>query len=326
MGYEDRDYFQSKPKFELSAGVNPATKGLLIALVSVFVGSLIVGNSMDFAGAEFLAGGSDGARWIARIFVLTPADIAPWARGFAAGHWKLATHWLLSNNILGLVMDCLGVFFIGRMVEELFGTKRFILLLAAACALSGLLAAMVDPLLVPGRTSVILGPGGGLIAMMVSVAWIAPHQRSIMGWQLRPVVLGLAGIFAGLSLLLGVFAGGAVTRSPSQLLFGALLGAAYMSILKSRGGVPAPAAGSYTEAWNRRGNLPEDVDPVARALIDNRKAEERERAEAEKRRALIDADQKRLDGILDKISREGIAALSRSEKTFLDEQSRKRKV
>ncbi len=326
MGYEDRDYFQSKPKFELSPGVDPATKGLLIVLVSVFVGALIAANSMDFASAEFLDGGSSNASWVARIFVLTSADVAPWARGFAPGHWKLATHWLLSGNIVGLVFDCMGVFFIGRMVEELFGTRRYILLLVVACALSGLLAGLLDPLLVPGRTSVILGPSGGLIAMMVSVAWIAPHQRTIMGWQLRPLVLGLAGILAGLSLLTGVFSGGAVTRSPSQLLCGLLLGVGYMSFLKSRGRIPAPAPGSFTEAWNRRGNKPEDVDPVARALIENRKADEKEKAETEKRRAGIDADQKRLDGILDKISREGIAALSRSDRTFLDDQSKKRRV
>jgi len=326
MGYEDRDYFQSKPKFELSPGVNPATKGLLTVLASLFVGALIVANSMDFASAEFLGGGTSSAGWVARIFVLTSADVAPWASGFSPGHWKLATHWLLSANILTLVFDCLGVFLVGRMVEEMFGTRRYILLLAGACALSGLLAGMLDPLLVPGRTSVILGPGGGLIAMMVSVAWIAPHQRTIMGWQLRPVVLGLAAIFAGLALLQGVFSGGAVTHSPSQMLFGALLGVGYMSFLKSRGRIPTPAPGSFTEAWNRRGNKHEDVDPVARALIENRKAEEKEKAETEKRRAGIDADQKRLDGILDKISREGIAALSRSDRSFLDDQSKKRRV
>lgn len=325
MGYEDRDYFQSKPKFELSAGLRPATKGLVIAVIAAYVMALVAGNATSFVSDAFAASTAGGAPWVKRLVVLTPLDINTWLAGYSPGYWKLLTHWLVPVDILGVVLGGLSVFFAGRMVEEVFGTRRFLLLFISACVLSGLLACLVDPLLLRGRTSVVMGPSAGAFAMFTSVAWIAPHQRSLFGWKLRPVVLVLVSAFALISVVSGALGSAPRVQSPTQLVWGVLAAVVYMSILQARGRVPVPATGSYAEPWNRRGNLPEDVDDVSRALAEARKQEERERAAQDKARAAQAADQQKLDAILDKISRQGISSLSRGEKAFLDEQARRRK-
>lgn len=326
MGYEDREYFQSKPKFELSAGVHPATKGLLIAAAVGYLLALILGNSSSFADIDFFAKpDGTGAAWVRKLVVLTPGDICSWLPGFKVGHWKLLTHWLVPSGLIGAVIDCILLFFAGRMVEELFGTRRFLLLFVITCVTAGLLAALTDSLMMRDRVSVIMGPGAGTIAAFTSVAWIAPNQRSIMGWRMRPLVLTLVGITCAVNLAIGVASGADIATSPTQLAWGALVAAAYMAFLKTRGRIPAPAPGSYEEAWSKRGNLPEDVDPVARSLAQARKDEERERQEDDKRRAEQDSEQRKLDAILAKISAQGIASLSRGEKSFLEQQSQKRK-
>jgi hypothetical protein len=89
--------------------------------------------------------------------VLTSDNVAIWAPGFDPGQWKLLTHWLVAPGLLAAVIDVLCVYFAGRMVEELFGTRRFTLLFIAACVLAGLLAGLVDPLLMgESRVSVIM--------------------------------------------------------------------------------------------------------------------------------------------------------------------------
>lgn len=325
MGYEDRDYFQSRPKFEFSSALRPATKGLLIAVVAAYLTALIIGNASEFTNPMFFASGEAGAIWVRRLVVLTPADLWVWTDGFSPGHWKLLTHWLVPVGILTAVVDGVMLYIVGRMLEELFGTRRYLLLFVAACVLSGLAASLVDPLLMGGRTSVIMGPAGGIVAGLMSFAWIAPNQRGMFGFKIRPMVFTLVGVFAGLALVTGILGEGEFNASPTRLIWAAAISAAYMSWLQARGRVPTPATGSYEEAWSRRGNLPEEVDAIARSIAEARKEDERLRRAEDKRRAEADADQKRLDAILEKISREGITALSRSEKSFLDDQSRKRK-
>jgi len=326
MGYEDRDYFQSKPKFELSAGLRPATKGLMIAVIASYLIALIVGNNTNFADPAFwLSTGAGGPMWIRRIAVLTSFDTVPWLKGFAPGYWKLLTHWLVPPDLLRCILDVVSVFFAGRMLEELFGSRRYLLLFAAFGVVSGLLASLTDHFILGDRFSVIMGPVGAVFGLFITVAWIAPHQRTFLGWKLRPFALGLIGIFGVLGLVTALASGAPVVASPTQLLWGAACGAAYMTFLKSRNRVPSLAPGSYQEAWNKRNNLPEDVDDISRAIASARKEDEKDREAADKRKTEAGANQQKLDAILEKISKQGISSLSRGEKAFLDQQSKRRK-
>ena len=192
---------------------------------------------------------------------------------------------------------------------------------------SGLFAWLVDPWLIGAKYSVIMGPSGGIFACFITPVWIAPSQKSFFGWKLRNVVLGMIVFFAGLSLVLALVSPGPAVLSPTQLIWGAGAGALYMLYLKKRGRVPSVAGGYQQESlqpWEKPGYLNDYEDKP----FDERKfkdAADKQRDAEVKALERKQADQKKLDAILEKISAKGITSLSRSEKKFLDDQSRKNK-
>lgn len=331
MGYEDRDYFQSKPKFEFSSGLHKGTKGMMIALVAAFIAAIVVSDFFAFTSPEFwasVAAGNEKAVLGYRLFVLAPQNVVPVGGSFAPGHWKLLTHWLVAPGIVTAILDVMMVYFVGRMLEQLLGTRRFLMLLIGACVLSGLLASLVDGWLVGEKISVIMGPGGGIIACFMAPVWIAPRQKSIFGWPVRNVVLGLVAVFTVVALLYGLFGEGPAVGSPTQLIWGAAIGAGYMLWLKKRGRLPSLAGGfqqdQNLQPWEKPGYL----NSYEEKSFDERKflaTADKQRKEEEKAQEQRQKDKARLDEILEKISRQGINSLSRAERKFLDDQSNKRK-
>lgn len=332
MGYEDRDYFQSKPKFEFSSGLHAGTKGLLIVLIAGYIGGLVAADQTEFADQGFwdaVRFPSEQQLWAYRVFVLVPWNIIP-VNGFDPGYWKLLTHWIVAPGLISAIIQVILVYFVGKMLEQLFGTRRFLTLFIGACVFSGLLSALADPWLVGNRFSVIMGVSGGLIGSYITAIWIAPNQRSIFGWKLKNVVIGLIAAVCGISLLVGIFGGNeSATVSPTQPIWGAVFGALYMVIAKRRGRVPSIAGGfqqqdEHLEEWQKPGYLHDykekDFDERKfKAVADKQRDEE---IDAAKKRG---SDKEKLDAILAKISEKGMTSLTRKEKKFLDEQSKKGK-
>jgi membrane associated rhomboid family serine protease len=330
MGYEDRDYFRSKPRFGLSPGMGTATKGLIIVVAAGYLIGLVVANTVSFTDREFWAVASNPETqqyWARMIFVLTAADVAPWVQGYAPGYWKVLASWAVAPGIITAAVDAIMVYIAGKAVEELLGTRRFLYLFIGACLAANLLAGFADPLMLPSRQVVIMGAGPGVMACLATLIWIAPNQPSIFNWPLKRVVLIILVAVIGFNLIFPLF-GGEIAQSPTQLLWGAGAGAWYMWFLKTRNMMPKLAVESYEEPWSKRGYLNEysDDDPAAQKQRDReRKETEKREAEQVKRAAAAQAEQAKLDAILEKISKQGINALSRAERKFLEGQSKRKK-
>lgn len=328
MAYDDRDYFQSKPRFEFASGLPNGTKGLMIAVVSAYVVSIIIGNVTGYTGEEYwraLAAGNTQAVNAYNFYVLVPHNVIPVRGVFDPQHWKLLTHWLFPPGIFAGVLDVLMIYFAGRLVEPLFGTKRYLALFLGACVVSGALASLVDPWIVGGDTqALVMGPTGGIFAAFMTMLWIAPNQKSFFNLKVKHIILGALALFVVVNLLIGVFGTAVAVHSPTQLLFGAGLSALYMTWLRRAGRVPS-LAGGYQQAggepWEQADYLHGYKDEGESKAKFN-KAAEKQRREEEKRIQQQRADQEKLDAILDKISRQGMTALTRAEKKFLDKQSR----
>lgn len=329
MAYDDRDYFQSKPKFEPASGLPNGAKGLMIAVVAAYVVSIIVGNVTGYTGDEYWrawSAGTDQARNAYNFYVLIPQNIIPAHGSFDPQHWKLLTHWLFPSGIFTAVLDVLMIYFAGRLIEPLFGTRRYLTLFVAACVVSGALAALVDPWLVGGeKVSLIMGPTGGIFGVFMTMLWIAPEQKSFFNLKIKHIILGGLGIFVAINLLTGVLGSGVATNSPTQLLFGAGVAAAYMMYLRKQGRVPSFAGGVQQgepkQAWEEEGYMHGYRDDVADEAKFNKVAN-KQRKDEDKRRRQRKTDKEKLDAILDKISRESMTALTRAEKKFLDKQSK----
>jgi membrane associated rhomboid family serine protease len=318
MGYEDRDYFKSKARFEPSLALPPATRGLMIAVAACYILGLIAANNTSLTDPEFwaLAAQPDSQQsLLVRLAVLTPGAVAPWGETFAPRPWVLLTHWLIPVSLFAAVVDVLLIFFAGRLVEPLLGGRRYLLMFVSVCVFAGLLAALTDPLIVRGRQSVIMGPTAGVFAVYAAMIWIAPNQPALFGLTLKRLVLIVLALVLGLKLV-WAFSGGVAVASPTQIAWGAGLAAAYMSYLNRAGRVPSLEALSVRtpteprESWERE---------AAEAAAEARKLE----AERDARRAAEARDRAKLDALLEKISREGMHSLTRAERKFLDEQAQK---
>lgn len=333
MAYDDRDYFQTKPRFEFSPGLPNGTKGLMIAVIAAFVVGIVVSNQLSYTGqdSEFwgaVAGGDGNAVTAYNLYVLIPQNVIPAWGQFDPGHWKLFTHWLFPSGIFVAVLDVLMIYFAGRLIEPLFGTRRYLTFFIAACVISGLLACLVDPWLVGGeRRAVIMGPGGGVFAAFTSMIWIAPQQKSFFGLTIKTLMLIFLGI-AGVMGLIGMFAGSQFVASPTQVLLGAGLAVGYMTWLKGKGRVPSftggMGGGAKKEPWEEEDYLHGYKDGGSDDAK-FRKAVEKQRKQQEKESERRKEEQAKLDAILAKISNEGVTALTRSEKKFLDKQSRSKR-
>ncbi|MBX3458953.1 MAG: rhomboid family intramembrane serine protease [Planctomycetes bacterium] len=339
MGYEDRDYFRPKPKFELSSAVSRGTLALIIVVAAGYISGLVIADTLSFAGSfasqgvrDFWAAAATEGRqawWARQIFVLTASDIALWQQGAQFGGWKVLTSWMVAPGLISAVLDAIFIYFAGKALEEPLGTRRFLLLFVGACVVGNLLAAPADALLQFSRTQVvIMGCGPGIVACFTGLLWILPDQRSLGGWPLRRVIGVVIGVLLAINVAVALFSPGEIGLSATHLIWGAAFGALFMQVLRNAGKLPKVAAAASNEPWSNPGylNSYSDEDPRAARLRERERKEAAKReAEEAKRRAAQAAEQAQLDAILEKISRTGITSLTRAEKKFLDDQSKRKK-
>ena len=327
MAYDDRDYFQSRPRMEFATTFGRGATGLLIAVATVYLVGIVVGDTSSVVDQDFLRAAvseRSGAWTVYSLFVLTPGDVAVWIdRGIApAQPWKVLTHWLLPPSMFTALLDCVLLYFVGRTLESLFGTRRFVLLFAGFGIAAGLMSGLVDPLLVPDRSVVISGPAPAIMGFAATFIWIAPEQRSIFGWRLKNVTLLLLAVIVGMSLASGVFSDAGVVQSPTHTLFGILAAAGYMAYLKSRGAVPAVATRMEPERESWKDPAIHDAASDHPSIV---RRKERALKAAQRKAAEEAAEKARVDEILDKVSREGVNSLSRKERNILDDWGKKKK-
>jgi len=95
--------------------------------------------------------------WSVHFFALT-------ASGLMEGQWwQLITHAFLHGNLLHLLLNMVGLWFAGRIVERILGTKRFLILYFVA-AVSGGLA----QILLSGDNHPLIGASGAVCGVLLA--------------------------------------------------------------------------------------------------------------------------------------------------------------
>ncbi len=326
MGYEDRDYIREKPRFAPAPKPGKGVVALLVLTIFCYLVMLVLGNATAASDKEFWAADATANAIVARhLFIFTPLDLALWEQASTAGIWKIATHWLAASGLLGAVIEAILIWFVGRYVEQVMGTRRFVVFFVGSALASGLLAALTEiPLLYLGtpRLTLVMGASGAVFACVTSTVWLMPQARSFFGWSMKTSVLVILGAVSVMGLMFGMFSKNPIVPSFTQVLWGAAVGALWMLALKRMGRLPKPVSAKTAEPWSEAGYLndyrDEEADPKAEA--------KRKKGEAQlaKLRQQAIEEQQKLDALLEKISKTGINSLSRSEKKFLDEQSKKK--
>lgn len=265
----------------MSFGMPPLTrvvKALLLANIALFVLQWVVLHGWFQLVFEFLED----------AFALNPLQ---WRAGFPlVPLWQLVSYGFLHSGPSHLLYNLLFLYFMGTMLEQELGSRRFLVFYLVAIALAG--ACQLGLGLALGQVAPIVGASGGVLALVFAMATLHPNMRVI--FIIVPLTLRTLALIYGALELFGALMqvkGEASNVASFAHLTGALFG--YLAV---RAG------------WIWRDPLAEVGDWRAR------------RAEA---RAV--SDEERLDTLLTKINREGIHALSTGERAFLKRVSSERK-
>jgi membrane associated rhomboid family serine protease len=257
---------------------------------------------------------------ICAAFVLQLILLAPWfgsgvtlvnqlaltVPGLKDWHlWTLVTYSFLhsTGNPFHVLFTILGLVYVGRELESVLGSRRFLSVYAGAIVLGGLAWAAVNWRHGGGH----IGAGAGVFGLLVVLAGIHPQLEMGLFFfpvsvRLKHIVLVLVGMNL-LGLLLYEFIGASVPLglTPSADLGGMLAGWLYFRLLHARAGWDR-AAGFSLPGWLRFGSRSR---PTAAPAVGRRRPS-----------AALRAD---VDRILDKINSHGFGSLTDEEKRTLDE-------
>lgn len=209
------------------------------------------------------------------------------------------------NNILHLLCNMLVLFFFGINLERLYGKLEFLLFYA----FSSLFAGVVWGLLFAGRPILVLGATSPVAALVILFAMNFPHARILL-WGIIPMPAWVTGVLFVVFDMYGSLQGGGTTQVLN--IVGAVFAAFYF-MTKIR----------FSNLWTRLFN---------RKKLSRRASVSYERKASSPFSAREDVDftalEKRVDDILDKISRSGEESLTEQEREtlrFASQEYQKRK-
>jgi membrane associated rhomboid family serine protease len=248
-----------------------------------------------------LMGGAFVAQWILEFLERDRLAEAGWlqywlalsSEGIAAGYWwQFLTYGLLHAGPLHAVGNALLLYFAGREVEPIIGSRH----LGAMFIGANLLGGIAQWLGMPGAQAV--GTSAGVAAIMVSYATVLA-EFDVVGHLFFVIPLRLRAKFFGWAVLFF----GAACWATQTLGF---LGPAAICIGCVTGWIYTRELGFGKSFWWER-----------------RKHDRRQREERLDRMTADQFVEEQVDPILDKIAREGIQSLTKEEKRMLAQGSAK---
>ena len=297
MGIYDRDYYrQGRSGFRLTA---PRSAVGVIILLNVVVYLLETvtrdGPHGHSAVADLLSNhiNSDTLRWPLTWWEHDTLS-HPWM------WWQLLTCGFVHDtvDITHILFNMLVLFFLGRDVEQWYGTREFIRLYLVTLVFSSLVWAVTNRLFDPHQSSVLFGASGAISGVVVLYALNFPKRIMLLMFVL-PVPAWLMG--AGL-IAWDIY--GAMGRADQHIAYTAHLGGAALALayfyLRWNFGQLFAGATAWLKGRSR---------PSLRVF----------KPENEPDPHVADQD---VDRILEKIHREGENSLTRKERRILENASR----
>ena len=198
MGFQDRPYYGRQPDgFGGGPGIprialprlSPVVKYLLIINCVVFLLQLVMGGRLEYAFAA----------------IGTPPELA-----FQV--WRLVTFQFLhsTSTPFHLLMNMVGLYFLGPLLERTWGAKRFLIFYLTAGVVGGLIFVIASTRGAFGG-AYLVGASGGVLGLLVACAVLFPHIRVVLilfPMQIRTAAVLLAAVYALSVLTSGGNAGG----------------------------------------------------------------------------------------------------------------------
>lgn len=221
-----------------------------------------------------------------------------WQRPWMA--WRLLTYGFAHDpqQVFHVIFNMFGLYFFGRELEQHYGVKEFLRFYLVAIVVAGL-AWLVRENVGPagGGERSLIGASGAVLALVVLYAMHYPHRQILLMGVLPLPAWVMAGLFVFVDLA------GAL-RGDGNVAYVAHLGGAAFGFLY------------FQQRWNLGRFVPASFD-LKRLL--------KSRPKLRLHNPGADEEQlsQRVDEILDKISRQGEASLTKAERKTLETASRK---
>ncbi len=230
--------------------------------------------------------------------------------GLAAGAWwQLVTHQFLHGNTIHLLFNMLGLWFAGRELERVIGTRTFLGLYFVGGVVGGLAQLVFVP-----STPLLIGASGAVYAVLIALTAMFPNLPVtaliffVLPLRMRAKYLGMGIVAATVVMWLFGFDG--------NVGHAAHLGGALVGFLFGRWFAKKELAGPESFAE------PAPVFGVARRMGDSADGGRRYRGGFG--RTVFEvvnpaAGSRGVDEILDKVLRSGIDSLTREEREVLEQ-------
>jgi len=251
-------------------------------------------------------------------------EVIPWIAGSSVPErmlfrpWTAITYMFVHTGLLHLLVNMIMLWFSGRLFGDLLNDKRFVAVYFLG-GLSGFLLYFISYNVFPvfsGTTSTIIGASASVIAVLVAIATYVPNM------EVRLILFGnvklkyIAIFFVALDIL---FLDGGNTGGRLAHLGGAFFGFFYSRSL-AKGSDWSNGFYSFVNFFR---DLIKPQPKMKVASSSNRRS--RKSSATSNRSSAVDrtAEQKKIDEILDKISQSGYDSLTKEEKEFLFNASKK---
>lgn len=317
MGIYDREYYRDETGGSgWFSGLAPATRWLILINIGVYLLQVFSRSS-----------------WLIETFSAQSDAI------FEKFHvWQLVSYAFLhdTRSFLHIAINMLFLYFMGREVEPIYGTREFVWFYLAAAVVSGLVWSLIDYSGASATHGMLLGASGAVSAVLIVYVLYYP-QREFLIWGVLPI---RAWMFLAFYVVQQVFSAYSQFRFQGEMLQGTsiaytahLAGLAYGWAYKASGFrwsqlfhvsffqnrprlriVPPP---ERRERGRPRSSPPASTLPDSPSPFSSSARPSTTGVVAEEQ---LDAQ---LDEILAKIAREGRASLSDDEHRILQEASRR---
>lgn len=276
--------------------------------------TLIITNVVVFllmmVGGAYSVGGTSLSNIMMRFFALMPLGM-----GFLP--WQLVTYLFLHGGFFHLFFNMFILWMFGMELENMWGPKKFLTFYLICGVGAGLIHMFVSPLF--AGVAPTIGASGAVYGVLLAFAMMFP-DRMIFLYFLFPVK---AKYFVGFLIILGLFMGISGTRD-GIAHFAHLGGAfvAFLYIMADRDRLPLKNFFSGLKRKDKSSGLRYHRGGIEDAKYYDIKEDKETRQQMKEDPGI---DQKRIDEILDKISKSGYQNLTEEEKRILFEASQKLK-
>ena len=309
MGFENRDY--NREGFGGGGGGGGGAMGGRLSGASITTWLLII-NAVVFLLDAMLADASRGGGFTFSKWGALNLDTAVY--GFQI--WRFVTFQFLHADFFHVLFNCIGLFFFGPLVEQWWGSRRYLAFYLICGVTAGVLYATIAGLLpgvifseqavAQGAQNVIplVGASGGLFGILIGAALLFPNLKVMLLIPPVPMTMRtMALVFLGIamfSILVGSRnAGGQVAH----------LGGAAMGYLLIR--YPGFIAWADRIGTGSKGGGPSLRDRVQKI--------QQQRASQQRLK-----DEQEVDRILAKVRDKGLHSLNDSERRILQRETQRK--